>query len=255
MSTVDFKITGSVSGLHPSSDHGADVIVGETLTLQIEATPALDLREVEFSVVVASSASAPALVWTPATGKPATPTGTVTTVVPATKPWTYLIRCKGNGGVDASGVPVDDWVKERIVAIRAAGMRHMVPSESTQYDATYGWTEAVNGLVDAMASACVSATTALSPYSIPTSATMVRCNSHAGAMTVLLGAVALNVDRDVSITDWHGDGAVNNITIDCVDSTLNGNAAGSAVVKIDTAYGGAVCHCDGIVWRTLQATV
>ena len=150
MSNVDFQIINALGTVSPYSDRGMDALAGEALTFKIEASPALDLREVQFSVVSASSAAEFALwSWTPSTGKPTTPTGTVTVTAPAAG--SYFIRCTGNGGQDAYGLPVADWVRERIVVVRQGGARKMVPGETTQYDATYGWVEAFNALVTAQA--------------------------------------------------------------------------------------------------------
>jgi ABC-type antimicrobial peptide transport system permease subunit len=60
MSTADFKATGSTSGVHLSGSPGL-VVPGETLTLQLEASPGLDIERAVFTVVVGDSASAPAV--------------------------------------------------------------------------------------------------------------------------------------------------------------------------------------------------
>lgn len=144
MSTAEFKINASAF-----SNHGFDATPGLALTLQLEALPGLDVEHTRF-YQVAKSNGAPDLVFAPATGIPVTPLGTVTTTAPVSMA-SYIIGCQINHGIDKSSETVADWTKERIVAVRMAGLRKVPPSEATQYDATYGWTEALNGAIAALA--------------------------------------------------------------------------------------------------------
>lgn len=78
------------------------------------------------------------------------------------------------------------------------------------------------------------------------------CSTHGGVLTVTLPAVGNNAGRVISIVDWHGDAAANNITIAAQGGeTVNGAAS----IAITTAFGGCSLFCDGIVWRTQLATV
>jgi hypothetical protein len=90
-----------------------------------------------------------------------------------------------------------------------------------------------------------------SPYTILGSDSVLRCNTDGAVLTVTLPAVASSVDRRITILDWFGNAAAMPITIGVTDSTING----VATVTINTNFGGAECYCDGVVWRTLQATV
>lgn len=142
MSTVDFDISGS-----PSSDRGYDALNGETLTLTLEASPALDIRSIQYSVQVADG-GAPALVFSDS-GAPAIPTDPCTTTLPVTGTRAYLIRAVANGGKDPDGTANPDYTRERLVVIRnASGLRKMVIAETTQYDGDDGWAAVINDMVD-----------------------------------------------------------------------------------------------------------
>jgi hypothetical protein len=151
MSTADFRVVGSVSGAHPSTEIGAEVVNGEDLSFELEASPGLDVRKVQFTMVAKDAAATVSLVTTPASGIAApTPLSAVTATAPAAGLFGYLMRCTVNDGVDAEGRPVAEWVRERVVYDRSLTLRKMVPGESTQCDATYGWVEAFNAMVDAI---------------------------------------------------------------------------------------------------------
>lgn len=127
---------------------GYDAEHSEELTLTLEDGAGLDAATVVYSVVLASY-DAPELVFSPSTGIPATPTGTVTVTMPGSGVHSYRIQCQINGGRDTNGHTVRDYTKERIVAIRSTnlGLRKMVPGETTEYHAA-GWHEEQNRAVD-----------------------------------------------------------------------------------------------------------
>jgi hypothetical protein len=142
MSTAKFTINAD-----PHDNLGFDATAAQVLTLQLE-DPGSNPRKVVFSAVIGSK-DAPALVFAPTDGQPTTPGGTVTVTMPATGAHSYLLRCQLNDGVDADAKNVEDWTKERIVAVRSAGgLRKMVPGERTQYDEANGWTGAQAEQVD-----------------------------------------------------------------------------------------------------------
>lgn len=142
MSTADFSISGD-----PSTNHGYDADNSEVLDLRLEASPALDIRTIQYSTVVASS-DAPALVYSDS-GAPSPPTSSCTATMPASGLHAYLIQAQANGGVDAEGNVNSDYTKQRLVVIRATtGVRKLVASERTEYDATHGWVAAINELID-----------------------------------------------------------------------------------------------------------
>lgn len=150
MSTADFKGTGSTSGAHPSGSAGL-VVAGETLTLQLEASPGLDIERAVFAVVVGDSASAPAITLSPADGIPTpTPLSSISYVVPAGV-HTYSIRCVVNNGIDKLGQVRPEWTRTRVFYTETAvNTRKLVPGETTESGAP--WTTAVNALVDAQGS-------------------------------------------------------------------------------------------------------
>lgn len=145
MTTADFSITGSTSGAFASGTK-ADLVQGETATFQLEASPGLDVQTTVFEVVRVGPPSA--TLSLSSGGVPTTPLDAVTATI-ADDFAAYLVRCTINGGVDASGALVPDWIRERIVVVRKFGLRPIVPGERTQYDPDAGWFEALNGLLQA----------------------------------------------------------------------------------------------------------
>lgn len=129
---------------------GYDATHGQVLDLALEDATGLDAPRVVYSVV-ATSDDAPALTFSPSTGIPTTPTGTVTVTMPGSGAHSYRIQCQVNEGRDSTGRTNREYTKERIVALRSANLdlRKLVPGETTQYSAT-GWTEEQNSAVDAI---------------------------------------------------------------------------------------------------------
>lgn len=127
---------------------GFDAEHDAVLDLALADSTGLDAARVVFSVVLAS-ADAPELVFSPVTGIPATPTGTVTVTMPSTGVHSWRIQCQVSGGYDASGRWDATLTRERIICIRSAnlGLRKLVPGETTQYEAV-GWSEEQNRAVD-----------------------------------------------------------------------------------------------------------
>lgn len=186
-STVDFRISAS-----PSTDHGYDATNGEVLELQIEASPALDINKVVFTISQ-DTKNAPATVFSPVSGQAATPTGIVTLTMPASGAHSYMIRCVGNSGADLSGKQIPEWTRERIVVIRsAASLRKILPAEIVEYDPIRGWTSAQNDDVDAFSGIVVSATA--SPWKIAARLVATTNLSLTGAATID-ATVGINTDR------------------------------------------------------------
>jgi hypothetical protein len=122
----------------------------EVLSLTLEDAPGLDAPTVTYSVVLASD-GAPALTFSPSTGIPTTPTGTVTVTMPSSGTHSWRIQCQINNGYDSSGRWNSTYTKERIVSIRSPnlGIRKLVPGETTQAHVS-GWSVAQNEMVDAI---------------------------------------------------------------------------------------------------------
>src|SRR5262245_20870687 len=143
MAFADFLIDGS-----PQSQLGFDATAGQTVALTLASAPALDSARVAYSVVI-ESLDAPAVVFDPPDGRPATPTGVVKATLPPKGVHSYLFQCEVNEGRNARGELDPGFTRQRIVAIRSplAGLRKMLPAESTQYDAR-GWSDEQNREVD-----------------------------------------------------------------------------------------------------------
>jgi hypothetical protein len=131
---------------------GYDATHSQVLDLALEDSTGLDAPRVVYSVV-ATSDGAPALTFSPSTGIPTTPTGTVTVTMPGSGVHSYRIQCQVNEGRDSTGRTNREYTKERIVAIRSTNLelRKLVPGETTQF-AAVGWTEEQNRAVDAIES-------------------------------------------------------------------------------------------------------
>jgi len=143
MAFADFLINWS-----PQSNLGFDALAGDTLVLELASAPALDSARVAYSVVI-GSLKAPDVVFDPPNGHPATPTGQVKVLLPPKGVQSYLFQCEVNEGRNARGELDPDFTRQRLVGIRSplAGLRKMVPAESTQYDAR-GWSDEQNREVD-----------------------------------------------------------------------------------------------------------
>lgn len=147
-STAKFKIEAS-----PSTDGGYDAAASATLTLQLEASPALDVQTCVYSVPIKTAgAPTPTLAGD---GIASPPTDTVDLTLGAGA-HAYVVMCQTNGGAavkDDNGK--DDWTVNtsyRIVVVRttSAGLRKIVVGESLQYDTAEGWVAAINEMVDAI---------------------------------------------------------------------------------------------------------
>ena len=143
MAFADFLINGS-----PQSNLGFDALAGDTLVLQLASAPALDSARVAYSVVI-GSLKAPDVVFDPPNGHPATPTGQVKVQLPPKGVHSYLFQCEVNEGRNTRGELDPEFTRQRLVGIRSplAGLRKMLPAESTQYDAR-GWSDEQNREVD-----------------------------------------------------------------------------------------------------------
>lgn len=143
MGIADFTITAD-----PSSNAGYDATAGEVLTLQLENLPATDVYRVQWSVSQYSK-DMPAITFSPVSGEPATPGGTVTATCPASGTHSLIIDCLVNNGVDQNGVTQASYQSARCVVIRSpGGLGKIVPAERTEYDTANGWTGRVNEMID-----------------------------------------------------------------------------------------------------------
>lgn len=142
-STAHFKITGSSSGTTLSAAGGHVATHGETLTLQLEDAPALDVLAVQFSISQLTK-GAPALSLS-ASGVPSPVTGTVTATAPGSGAHSYMVRC---AATTASGLKIF----ERVIALLSANasMRKQLPAETGEFDPAQGWSSAQNDMVDAV---------------------------------------------------------------------------------------------------------
>ncbi len=141
MTTARFKITGSTSGLTLSAARGHDAVNGETLTFQLEDSPALDVQSALFTVEQLTK-NAPAMVISNS-GIPTPPTGTVTASAPASGAHSYMVRC-------TIVTILGELIFERIISVRTSGtgIRKIVPAERDEYHPTGGWAFAQNEMVD-----------------------------------------------------------------------------------------------------------
>jgi hypothetical protein len=147
-SGAKFKIEASTS-----VDGGYDASASAVLSLQLEASPALDVTSCVYSVPLRSSgASAPTL---SSSGVASPPTSIITLTIGAGS-HSYLIKCMTN---DGAAVPGPDGKPDftvnahyRIVSVRttSAGLRKIIVGETLQYDPSQGWVDAFNDLVDAV---------------------------------------------------------------------------------------------------------
>jgi len=133
-SDAKFSISGD-----PFSNGGYVATNAEVLTLQLEASPGLDILGVTYSVST-DSFNAPTIVFSDPSPDP--PTGAITVPMPASGIHTFLISATivTSAGID---------IKTRAVAIlTAAGTRKIAAAETTEFDPEWGWTEAFAQMVD-----------------------------------------------------------------------------------------------------------
>jgi hypothetical protein len=136
--------------LAPSSPPGVDVVGGETIDLQLEDQPALDVLSCSFSVRGTSGAPA-ATVSNGGVASP--PQGVVVLTIPASdgNAHSWLVECTVvTTSIGASGVATTTTTKSaRLFAMRNGnGARKMIALEVDSYDEQEGWVEAFNSLVD-----------------------------------------------------------------------------------------------------------
>jgi hypothetical protein len=140
---ADFSINDS-----PFADLLYEAEHDEVLTLQLEDSPGLDAERVRYSVVIGSE-DAPELTFSPSTGVPTTPTGTVTVTMPSSGTHSYILMCEVNEGKTSAGRTDATYTRKRLVAIRSEnlGLRKQLPGETTEAHAA-GWTVDQNRMVD-----------------------------------------------------------------------------------------------------------
>jgi hypothetical protein len=161
MNLARFQITGSTSGLTPSTARGHNAVNDETLTFQLETSDPLAYRTT-YQVFDAAapdaplaSMDAPTLVLDNGAGSTGqlvdavTSGAGVTCAMPTTGAHSWKVRCLVDGGINPrTGQPDSDYVFERIVAIRTGtGARKIIGDESTEYSER-GWADAQNEQVD-----------------------------------------------------------------------------------------------------------
>lgn len=151
-SNADFTIDGDAF-----ANLGFDTTQGTVVALQLEDSPALDVRSTSYRVVQQSAGSdnIPEL-GAPGSGGASpspNPQDALNVTIPATgDPGIWIVQCQINGGKDALGAVVPSFTKERAIVTRiGGGLRKIAPAESTQYDAIYGWTEAFNSAIQSLA--------------------------------------------------------------------------------------------------------
>lgn len=256
-STAKFKISrdGGASW-SPFSSNGFDCYHGDALIFRLEDLPALDVQRILLEVVTKSKVIA-AIAFS-AGGAPLPPTTDITTTMPLTNVGSYLIRCTVYGSFDPTGRQITD-VRERVVSIRGTthGLRKIAPAEQTQYNATEGWVDALDELIDVLensedwkASRRTVTSVALPAY------------TRVGNVITAVGAVALPVVNGVALNDndtfilAHGAAGADNGWYDVTDKgsvgvrpyiiTRSGDADVSAKVtsqcRTSIEEGGAAGH-------------
>lgn len=135
------------------ADAGFDASPGDEIEVQLEGSPALDIRLTIFSCVGRSDGrSVP--VFDPVDGIAATPTSAVTFTMPAAEYGTWAIQCQTNDGESVEVNGEADFTantKVRYFAARTAtlDLRHPLASETTEYTPN-GWAVALQELQDAI---------------------------------------------------------------------------------------------------------
>jgi len=162
----------------PSADAGYDALASATLDLQLEASPALDIRSCQYSVFLKTD-GAPTPTFS-SSGIASPPTSIVQMTLGAGA-HSYAIRCQTNGGEAVKGPDgKDDWSVNttiRIVSVRDAnGLRRIVVGERLEYDPIYGWTKSWNEGLDALAAAI-----APSPYASTPEAVVIGAGAVGGS--------------------------------------------------------------------------
>jgi hypothetical protein len=222
MSTAQFKITGS-GPPSPYSDRGFDATSGQVLQLQLEDSPALDIRDCAY-VQVGKSKGAPDLVFGSG-GVASPPTAAVSVTMPASGVHTYAIECRTNGGqpIRVANGPLDysKNVKQRIISIRSASanIRKMLVAETTQYSPTGGWADSQNEMVDQVegAVAAVASVASSAAKLAVVAASTTNIDLSATVSTVNSIAIGLN---DRAALFGQANGAENGIYVKGSDNKL-----------------------------------
>lgn len=142
-----------MAGTSPAAG-GYDATSGQVVTLQLQASPALDVTSCVYSVV-SSDPNAPAPTFSSG-GIASPPTAIVICTMPtiaASRAHTYEIQCQTNNGAAVMGPTgkLDDFsvnTTSRVIAMRnVLGLRKMFVGESVEYGPN-GWIEIIDDLVD-----------------------------------------------------------------------------------------------------------
>lgn len=144
-----FKLTQG-SHVSPSTEAGFIADVGPTLSMQLEASPALDVRSCTYEILLPTK-DAPSLSLS-ASGIASPPTAAITMAIPSGV-YSFVLRCKTNGGeAVTTAIGKQDFsvnTFERIVSIQNKwGHRKIIVGESLEFTAPRGWTDAFNDLVE-----------------------------------------------------------------------------------------------------------
>lgn len=227
----------------PFSNGGFDATNGQVLTLQLEASPALDILSVTYSVV-ASSKGAPTLTFSDPSPQP--PTNPITVTMPASGVHTYLIAAtvQRSDGTDT---------KVRAIAIRFAnGSRKIAASETTQYDDQFGWTDAINRIAE----------DGTQSYGGVEGSNLTDSDQNidvtGGTYYELPGPTTLTTDRDVTF-DTTGANTGQLMTIVRLDTSFftldvvnGGPGAGTIHTFIGGQEGGMTARFDGTNWKIVE---
>lgn len=145
-----FKLT---QGAHVSlsSEAGFTAVSGTTLSMQLEASPALDVRSCVYEILLPTK-SAPALTLS-SSGIASPPTAAITMSMPSGI-YSFVLRCTTNNGEPVTtALGKQDFsinTFERVVSIpNSLGHRKIIVGETLEFASPRGWTDAFNDLVDA----------------------------------------------------------------------------------------------------------
>ncbi len=258
--SAEFTIAGT-----PFSDGGYDANEDTPVTLQV-ALPGVDIWKVQFSVAQRSR-HAPAGAFTPSSGRPATPGGTVAFNPGASllggAPYAFRLRCVVNDGRDRLGNIVDEYTCDRVIVVRNAfGLRASLQGELYEYDPDFG----VASLYDDFAGAMVPTAEAYSDgpvvvagnrhitYAGPADAFLTRAASgHKPGGRVVYefpagSTSSLRVSPDLNIKNCAFDSSNNRVT--------DWNAAVPNLIALEqgpTSTAGTVIQC--VVHDTAPPTV
>lgn len=257
-SGAKFKI-----GTSPSSDRGYDGAASQTLSFQLEASPALDVRSCTYELLLLTK-NGPAL--TLSSGGVATPpTAAVTCALPSgADVYAFAVRCQTNGG---EAIILQDGTKdysvntfERIVVVRSTltGLRKIIVGETLEYDPAFGWTEAINEMIDVIETLSAgSITFGGTPPAIAASgsAGVAGSASRSDHTHAHDGATAATPNK-LALRDGSGATGLNGIAVaataawtqthlpnasgDGLPDTWTGQAAATGAYN-----GGAMCHVGG----------